>query len=202
MSDLPARLRAVVDEGARPVTYDEVEQRAASRVASPRNRAWIPAIAAAVVVLIAIGSAVLLVALDRSGDDPAGTAHGSRGRPTTPTAPWTLETNADGSITAVGFNEFIRARRPPWGESPGRAALELARRGGGEPGSGIEASSDPATPDQVMVVAELADDSVRLLRLDLVFRRDGDVVQLVSGTWTFQCHEGRGHQDFSLEPCI
>ena len=114
-------------------------------------------------------------------------------------------TNPDGTITADGFNEFITARRPPWGERALSAGAELVKRGGEyELGTGmsLEASHDVATPELVTVALGLDDDSVRVRQFELVFRRDGDLVQLVSGTWAIRCHEGRGHQELSLEPCI
>jgi hypothetical protein len=49
----------------------------------------------------------------------------------------------------------------------------------------------------------LFDDSVRALRYDVeVARGDDRGWELVSATWAQRCHEGRGHQAFSPEPCV
>jgi hypothetical protein len=49
----------------------------------------------------------------------------------------------------------------------------------------------------------LLDDSVRTLRYDAELRRLGSGAwELVSATWSQRCRAGRGHQDFTPEPCV
>lgn len=49
----------------------------------------------------------------------------------------------------------------------------------------------------------LLDDSVRSLRFDAELRRLGSGAwELVSATWSQRCRAGRGHADFTAEPCL
>ena len=84
MSDLPARLRGRRRRSPTGDLRRRDEARGAEGLELPERGLGFLRIAAVVVVLIAIGSAVLVVALDRD-DDPAGTARaaeaGRRRRP-------------------------------------------------------------------------------------------------------------------------
>jgi hypothetical protein len=65
---------------------------------------------------------------------------------------------------------------------------------------------DPATAAGTMVTAtvdHLLDDSTAAVRYELHFARadDGSII-LTSGAWSQRCRPGRGHEDFSAEPCI
>ena len=62
-------------------------------------------------------------------------------------------------------------------------------------------SGDSATA--TLLVDGLGDDSVRARSYELTFTRRADGTwRIESATWAQRCHEGRGHQDFSPEPCL
>jgi hypothetical protein len=48
----------------------------------------------------------------------------------------------------------------------------------------------------------LLDDSVRAERWLLVFEPENGTYNLTSAVRTLRCQPGRGHDDFSAEPCL
>lgn len=53
-----------------------------------------------------------------------------------------------------------------------------------------------------LVLDGLFDDSVRARRYDVELRKLGNGAwELLSASWSQRCRAGRGHQDFSPEPC-
>jgi hypothetical protein len=113
-----------------------------------------------------------------------------------------------GSLPVDEFNSFVEQSQPAFATSALRTGIEFANAGEGQAArtsvtatEGAEGNSDQAS---VTVTRHgLADDSVRAVRYVLVLDRNGD------GTWRLrtarrvqQCHQNRGHQDFSPELCI
>jgi hypothetical protein len=114
---------------------------------------------------------------------------------------------ATGSLPVEEFNGFVEQARPAFASSALRTAIEFSNAGEGQAAKtsviasqGAEGNSDEAS---VTVTREgLADDSVRAVRYVLVLDRNGD------GTWRLrtakrlqQCHQNRGHQEFSPRLC-
>lgn len=118
-------------------------------------------------------------------------------------------TGSGGSDSDLGRAAFRSIPLPPNG-TPGAAPLEVAREvfGSAEPVEGNyveEAESLVASEDQQVVVFTrmgLADDSVLGMRYRLELIRQGEQWE---PTWAGQqtlCRPGRGHQDWSAEPCL
>jgi hypothetical protein len=54
----------------------------------------------------------------------------------------------------------------------------------------------------VATLDRLPDDSVRAERFVLGLERQGGVWRLRSAVWSQRCWAGRGHQQFSVAPCL
>lgn len=55
----------------------------------------------------------------------------------------------------------------------------------------------------VVILSNFADDSTEASRYEFTFEPGPDgLVRFASGTRTNRCQPGRGHQDFSVEPCL
>ena len=106
-----------------------------------------------------------------------------------------------------GFNDLLDDERPPAGESPFSAAAEFLRLDRSNAGTTSLASrvgSEGAGPATVVATLDrLPDDSVRAERYVVVLDRQEDGTwRLRSAVRTQRCRPGRGHQDFSVEPCV
>ena len=67
----------------------------------------------------------------------------------------------------------------------------------------FQSTSNGGSGSATLVIDGLGDDSVRARRYELTFtRRDDGTWKVESAHWAQRCHEGRGHQDFSPEPCV
>ncbi|AXV07483.1 hypothetical protein DVS28_a2804 [Euzebya pacifica] len=79
--------------------------------------------------------------------------------------------------------------------------VALAHAGITEEGVTIESSVGQDGVVEVQIVRDIADqdDSVRAVRRIVVVDADGTVVEDHSEQ---ACQHGRGHQDFSTEPCL
>ena len=106
------------------------------------------------------------------------------------------------------FNTKVAAARErgeAWVKSPLQVALKLVGDNQECRQRNIEIKSTPeAFRDAHVVITEdgFLDDSVRGVRYELKLRRSprGEwQVQAAAKTW--RCWEGRGHQDYSTEPC-
>ena len=79
--------------------------------------------------------------------------------------------------------------------------LALEEQEGGS--RSFQSTSSGDTASASLLVDGLGDDSVRARRYALAFRRREDGTwKIESASWVQRCHEGRGHQDFSAEPCV
>jgi hypothetical protein len=113
---------------------------------------------------------------------------------------------ADGTVAVDGFADFQADVDQRWERSAEMAAAEFLRldertavrttiegAGQGEGGG----------PRTVSVTLDgLLDDSVRAERWTLVFRSEDGSYVLESAVRTMRCHPGRGHDDFTPEPCV
>jgi hypothetical protein len=113
---------------------------------------------------------------------------------------------ADGSVDVEGFNEFASEVDETWEKAPALAAGEFLRLDTRTASStSIEAESGPEGlgPTTVTVTLDgLADDSIRSERWELEFASDDGAYRLTQARWAQRCHEGRGHTEFSTEPCV
>jgi hypothetical protein len=116
------------------------------------------------------------------------------------------EPAADGSVAVDGFADYQDGVDKRWERSAEVAAAEFLRldertavrttivgRSEGEGGG----------PRGVTITLDgLLDDSVRAERWLLLFEPDGETYALASAVRTLRCQPGRGHQDFTAEPCV
>jgi hypothetical protein len=112
----------------------------------------------------------------------------------------------DGALAVDEFNGYTESIVEHWerdlasvvGAFVDAGATDAARRSF-ESTSRDEGSTATAT----LVLDGLFDDSVRSRRYDAELRKLGDGSwELLSATWAQRCRAGRGHQDFSPEPCV
>lgn len=113
--------------------------------------------------------------------------------------------DASGNIEVDGFNQFLKSH-PNLQDSPVRAAVKFVKlKDPSAMKTTINAQPNQLEqPDSVRVVLTedgLADDSVQAVRYALEFDRAGGNWRLESARRTQRCQPGRGHQDFSPEPC-
>jgi hypothetical protein len=104
------------------------------------------------------------------------------------------------------FNAYAGDVDEPWERSAALLAGEFLRLDRAlatrtvidteAPGEGTGPATATVTLDGVL------DDSVRSERYVLSLARDGDVWRLESAVWAQRCRPGRGHEDYSAEPCI
>jgi hypothetical protein len=101
---------------------------------------------------------------------------------------------ADGALPVEEFNAYADATEGNWKQDPEQLALEFTQV------HGAEATVEGA--EVTLLRDDLEDDSVRAERYVLHVRPEGDEWRLVSAQWEQQCHQNRGHQDFSPALCV
>lgn len=145
---------------------------------------------------------------DRPGSTP--THHTPTPTPT-PTPNWAGPgpLSKDGSVDVTFFNTYVDEVDAGWTRSPLRMALEFLALGDPSEGGAFktiaeqQASPEGGTQATVVVTQQgLLDDSVQAIQFMLEFENQGDRWVLLSGTWGQRCQQGRGHQDFTPEPCV
>jgi hypothetical protein len=104
------------------------------------------------------------------------------------------------------FNAYAADVDESWERSPVLLAgefLRLDRRQATRtfmeaetPGEGTEAATVTVT------LEGLLDDSIAAERFQLGLVRDGEAWKLDTAAWAQRCAPGRGHEDFSAEPCV
>ncbi|HWQ22796.1 MAG TPA: hypothetical protein VNK94_01670 [Gaiellaceae bacterium] len=116
------------------------------------------------------------------------------------------EPGADGAVAVDGFAAFQDEVDEPWERSAAMAAAEFLRLDGRTvQRTTIEstAAAEGAGPQTVVVTLDgLFDDSVRAERWTLAFEQTDDAYRLTSARRDLRCQPGRGHDDFSPEPCV
>jgi hypothetical protein len=104
------------------------------------------------------------------------------------------------------FNAYAEDVDEPWERSPALLAgefLRLDRTQASRTRIDAEAPGEGTGPATATVTLEgLLDDSVLATRYVLALTRDGEVWRLESAEWTQRCRQGRGHEDYSTEPCL
>jgi hypothetical protein len=108
----------------------------------------------------------------------------------------------DGTLPIDGFNAYLEGVEQPWEVSANGVAAEYALPLVGDART-LQASAGPEGSGPVTVTIDgLLDDSVAALRLAFALAREGDTWTVTEAGWTQRCQPGRGHQDFSPEPCV
>lgn len=113
---------------------------------------------------------------------------------------------ADGILPVAAFNGYAEEVDEPWERDLASTVAAFVDAGAADATrTSFESTSrdEGATATATLVLDGLLDDSVRARRHDFELRRRGDRTwELVAATWAQRCRPGRGHQDFSTEPCV
>ena len=116
------------------------------------------------------------------------------------------EPAADGSVAVDGFADYQDGVDELWERSAELAAAEFLRleeRTAVRTTIAGRSEGEGAGPRGVTVTLDgLLDDSVRAERWLLLFEPEGEAYALGSAVRTLRCQPGRGHEDFSAEPCV
>jgi hypothetical protein len=150
-------------------------------------------------VRIASYAAVLLVAgLLAAGCADDGSEEASWPGPPTPAE--------DGSVDVGEFADYQESVDEPWERSAETAAAEFLRLDERTAiRTTIEGRSEAEVPSPRAVTVTfdgLLDDSVRAERWILLFELANGTTRLTSAIRTLACNPGRGHEDFTAEPCL
>lgn len=110
-----------------------------------------------------------------------------------------------GVVSVNGFSTYQDNVEEHWERSAVMAAAEFLRldeRTVQRTTVEAQASNEGQGPQAVVVTLDgLFDDSVRSERWTLGFERVDDVYRLNAALRELRCHPGRGHEDFSPDPC-
>jgi hypothetical protein len=113
---------------------------------------------------------------------------------------------ADGTVAVEGFAAHQEDVDEAWEGSAAMAAAEFLRldqRTAASTSIDGRASAEGAGPEIVTVTLDgLFDDSIRAERWTLTFEPEGETYRLTDAAWAQRCQPGRGHEDFSTEPCV
>jgi hypothetical protein len=111
---------------------------------------------------------------------------------------------ASGKLPVAAFNAHAESIDEPW-ERDVQATTErfLALRTQETGDRSFQSSSTGDSASASLLIDGLGDDSVRARSYELAFTRRADGTwRIDSAAWAQRCHEGRGHQNFSPEPCL
>ena len=146
-------------------------------------------------------AAVLTLALAGCGSDSgSGDAKPS-------TWPEPSKPRADGTIPVADFNTYLAGDGQAFATSPTAAVTEFL---GLDDSSASVTTMRATSPGEVRNFSEvvttlegLLDDSVKASRYTVELQRN-DAMQwrLRAAEWAQSCQTGRGHQDYSPEPCV
>jgi hypothetical protein len=151
---------------------------------------------------------VLLVALLASGcagaDDSATETVTVTVAATATVTETTTTQGPSGTLPVDAFNARAERVDEPWERDLAKVTDEFLALGEQESGSrSFQSTSNGDNARASLLIDGLADDSVRARSYELSFtRRDDGTWKVDSAEWAQRCHEGRGHQDFSAEPCV
>jgi hypothetical protein len=105
-----------------------------------------------------------------------------------------------GGVDAPGLNDYIAENQPRWAADPSLFAVQLVQAV--DANESVQIEFNEATQVLTMTTSGLLDDSTSASRITVQTERaDDGLLRFVSGTYGWQCQPGRGHQDFSIEPC-
>ncbi len=140
-----------------------------------------------------VGIVVTLVALSGCG----GSAEDTWPGPPTP--------GPDGTVDVEGFAAHQESVDESWEASTVLAAAEfvdLGERVATNKSIQAAGASESGGPEAVIVLLDgLPDESVQGERWRLEFEPVGDGFRLAAASRALRCQAGRGHEDFSPEPC-
>ena len=108
----------------------------------------------------------------------------------------------NGALPSDGFNAYLEATEQPWEASVTAVATAYALPLAGDASSVQTASAPEGASPVTVTIGGVLDDSVAELRLTLTLERNDDRWTATEATWAQRCRPGRGHQDFSPEPCL
>jgi len=116
----------------------------------------------------------------------------------------TVGVPSSGTLPVDAFNARAESVDEPWERDLAKITDEFLALREQESGSrSFQSTSNGGNATATLVIDGLGDDSVRARRYELTFsRRDDGTWRIESASWAQRCHEGRGHQDFSPEPCL
>jgi hypothetical protein len=113
---------------------------------------------------------------------------------------------ADGSVSVEDFAGHQADVDEPWERSSATAAAEFLRVDEAVAARltiDRTAPGEGGGPETVVVTLDgLFDDSVRAERWTLVLEPEDGAYVLTSAARALRCQAGRGHEDFSAEPCL
>jgi hypothetical protein len=123
------------------------------------------------------------------------------------TSGWSPErVGPNAGALVADFNTHAREVDELWERAPVLLAgefLRLDRRQATRTSLSAQAPGEGTEAATVTVTLEgLLDDSIAAERFELALVRDGEVWKLDSATWAQRCAPGRGHEDFSTQPCV
>ena len=123
---------------------------------------------------------------------------------TTTTAATTTTESPAGTLPVAAFNARAESVDEPWERDLAKTTEEFLALGEQEGSNrSFQSTSSGGSGSASLLIDGLADDSVRARRYELTFTRRADGTwRIESASWTQRCHEGRGHQAFSPEPCL
>jgi hypothetical protein len=112
----------------------------------------------------------------------------------------------DGTVEVGEFAEHQQNVDERWEGSAAMAAAEFLRldeRTATRTSIQATATAEGTGPETVVVTLDgLLDDSIRAERWTLTFEPENETYLLTSARWAQRCQPNRGHQDFSVEPCV
>jgi hypothetical protein len=151
---------------------------------------------------------VLLASACAGGDDTA-TETVTVTTATTVTVPETTTQTTttqgpSGTLPVDAFNARAESVDEPWERDLAKVTDEFLALREQESGSrSFQSTSSGGSASASLLIDGLGDDSVRARSYDLTFtRREDGTWRIESARWAQRCQEGRGHQDFSAEPCL
>jgi hypothetical protein len=106
------------------------------------------------------------------------------------------------TVTAPGLNEHIDEHAPLWAADPELFAYQIVSWI--RPNNSVTVEFDDSESPAITITTSgfLGDSVAADQRVVTTERGDDGLLRFVSGTYGIRCQPGRGHQDFSLEPCI
>jgi hypothetical protein len=112
-----------------------------------------------------------------------------------------VATTENGRI--VGFDhDYIAAEQPFWAQEPELLALQLTPSTSDSAEKQIDFDDSEAPVITITTTGLLADSADATQLVVTTERADGGLLRFVSVTYRFRCVEGRGHQNFSVDPCL
>jgi hypothetical protein len=226
---LAESLRAKADQVPEPTGgFDasaplvEVEDRASSAGRGP----WLVVLAAAAVVALVVGVTAAVLAFRSDGDaepaaPPTSTTTTTGVETTTTTEPVTTTTTTTTSPAtsttiptlpgvAMAFDDFNRnlSTLPLLASSDARRLALIFTDNDPPPTEPVDALrvEEETLPDghhEVVVFEKHADDSVAESRYHIVFTRQPDGSwRIADATRAHRCQPGRGHQEYTITPCV